>query len=132
MFAEIGGRTPRQLAAHSPVYARWLRPRLKSGEIIVLLAEVPDHGIVASGGIWFRAEQPRPEVPQFRVPYLVSMYTLPEFRGQGIARRIVREALRICRARGYARVALHAAPGARRLYRSLGFERSWEMRRALA
>lgn len=87
--------------------------------------------IIASGGIWFRPEQPRPGIPQLTVPYILSMYTEPAFRGQGQAGRIVREALRICRRAGYTRVTLHAARKARRLYTRFGFERAWEMRAPL-
>jgi ribosomal protein S18 acetylase RimI-like enzyme len=128
MFGEIGGRTPRQLAAHDRVYKRWILPRLRTGEVIVILVETPAHGIVASGGVWFRPEQPRPEAPKPDIPYLFSMYTEPEFRRLGFAREIVREAVRIARARGYPRVVLHAAPNGRPLYAGLGFERTWEMR----
>ena len=128
MFAEIGGRTPRQLTAHDAVYRKWMLPRIASGEVLVLAAETTGHKIVASGAIWFRPEQPRPGAPQQTVPYLFSMFTEPEYRRQGLARRIVREALRICRTRGYTRVVLHAAPTGRLLYRGLGFERTWEMR----
>jgi GNAT superfamily N-acetyltransferase len=131
MFAEIGGRPPKQLRAHDPVYRRWILPRLRSGEIVMLLAQTADHRTVASGGIWFRPEQPRPGAPRTTVPYLFSMFTEPEYRRRGLARRIVRETLRICRKLGYARVVLHAAPKGRALYRGIGFERSWEMRIAL-
>jgi GNAT superfamily N-acetyltransferase len=128
MWAEIGGSTPRQLAAHGRVYKRWLLPRLASGEVIVLLVEAKNGNVVASGGIWFRDQQPIPKLPQFAVPYLFSMFTEPEFRGRGLAGWIVRESIRISRARGYRRVVLHAAPKGRPVYRRLGFDRAWEMR----
>jgi GNAT superfamily N-acetyltransferase len=128
MWAEIGGRTPRQLAVHDGVYRRWILPRLRSGEVTVILMEEPGRRVIASGGIWFRPEQPRPGAPRSSVPYLFSMYTEPEFRRRGLAQRIVREAVRICRARGYRRVVLHAAPHGRPLYQGLGFQRAWEMR----
>ena len=131
MWTSIGGRTPGQLTAHDRVYRQWIVPRLRSGEVIVLVIERPNGGVVASGGIWFRPEQPRPGAPQRDIPYLFSMYTEPGFRGRGLASRIVREALRISRRHGATRVTLHAAPMARRMYRSLGFERAWEMRIAL-
>jgi GNAT superfamily N-acetyltransferase len=132
MWVDIGGRTPRQLAAHDRVYRRWLLPRLLSGEIVVWVLESSPGVVVASGGVWFRPEQPRPENSRFTVPYLFSMFTEPAFRKQGRGRRIVEEAVRLCRRRGYTRVVLHAAPMGRPLYRALGFERSWEMRRVLA
>ncbi len=128
MFTEIGGRTRRELAAHVKGYRAWVAPRLKSGEIVVFLVEAGAHGAVARGGRWPRPAPPRPEAPHARVPYLFSMYTEPGFRGRGLASRIVREAIRRSRRQGYTRVVLHAAPLGRRVYRRLGFERSWEMR----
>ncbi|MCI4348230.1 MAG: GNAT family N-acetyltransferase [Thermoplasmata archaeon] len=128
MWIDVGGRTSKQISAHDPVYRRWILPRVRSGEVIVIVIEAPGRRVVASGAIWFRPEQPRPGAPQLTVPYLFSMYTEPQFRGRGLASRIVRETLRICRRRGYIRVLLHAAPLGRPVYRRLGFERSWEMR----
>lgn len=128
MWAEIGGRTARELATHDRAYRRWALPRLKSGELVALVIESPGGGIAASGAVWFRPDQPRPGLSQLDAPYILSMYTEPRFRRHGLARRIVREALRICRKRGYRRVVLHAAPKGRRLYRTEGFERTWEMR----
>jgi GNAT superfamily N-acetyltransferase len=128
MFAEIPGNSARRLSAHDAVYRRWILPRIRSGEVIELLVESRTGRVIASGGIWFRPEQPRPSLARPVVPYLFSMFTEPKFRRRGFARRIVREALRICRARGFRRVTLHAAPKGRPLYRAMGFERSWEMR----
>ena len=131
MFGEIGDGTLRELAAHAPLYRHWMTPRLRSGEVIALVVDWPGLGVVASGCIWFRPEQPRPTAPRTTVPYVFSMYTDPEYRRRGLARRIVREVLKICRDQRYSRVVLHAARPARRLYKSLGFERSWEMRATL-
>lgn len=128
MFTEIGGRSPRQLRAHAAVYRRWLLPRLRSGEAILLLLETREHVVGASGGVWFRPEQPRPEAARLQVPYIFSMYTEPGFRRRGLAGQLVRELLRVSRSKGYRRVTLHAAPAARGIYRRAGFERTWEMR----
>lgn len=128
MFEEIGGRSPQQLRSHDALYRKWISPRLRSGEVVILLLETGNHRVAASGGIWFRPEQPRPGAPRQRVPYVFSMFTEPNYRRRGLARRIVKEVLKICRRLGYSRVVLHAAPKGRPLYRGLGFERSWEMR----
>jgi GNAT superfamily N-acetyltransferase len=128
MWVELGKRTPRQMMIHDRLYRRWVLPRLRSGELVAWIVEGPSRRILASGGIWFRPEQPHPGFPQVTVPYLLSMYTEPEHRGRGYAGRIVREAVRLCRQRGYHRMLLHAAPLGLRLYRQAGFKRTWEMR----
>ncbi len=131
MFAAIGGRSPRQLHAHDAVYRRWLLPRLRSGETVLLILETPQHAVAASGGVWFRPEQPRPEAPRSTVPYIFSMFTEPAQRKHGLAAQLLQEMLRVARQRGYRRVVLHAAPAARRIYRRAGFSRTWEMRAEL-
>ena len=128
MWVELWKPSPRQMAMHDRSYRRWLLPRLRSGELVALVIEGPAHRVLASGGIWFRPDQPRPGLTQLTVPYLLSMYTEPEHRGRGFAGRIVHEAVRLCRQRGFLRVLLHAAPLGRRVYREAGFKRTWEMR----
>lgn len=99
-----------------------------SGELTGVIAETPDGRTVASGLVWFRAEQPRPDFQGFESPYILSMFTEPAVRGRGIATRIVRELLAICRERGFPNVGLHASRFGRDIYRRVGFERTWEMR----
>ena len=50
------------------------------------------------------------------------MYTDPEFRRQGIARRLMQTMIDWCRKEGFVRVDLHASDKGRPLYESLGFE----------
>jgi GNAT superfamily N-acetyltransferase len=77
--------------------------------------------------------QPRPVLlGRGEVPYILSMYTEPEFRRRGVASRLVREMVRWSKARGYGRVLLHASRYGRPVYERLGFEPSSEMRRELA
>ena len=56
------------------------------------------------------------------------MYTDPEFRRQGIARRLMQTMIDWCRKEGFVRVDLHASDKGRPLYESLGFEPTNEMR----
>ena len=131
MFDEIGGRTQRELSEHTPIYRRWIRPRLRSGELVAYVAESGAGAVLGSGAVWFAPAQPRPGMPQARAPYILSMFTEPHARGRGIAARIVRELLRLARSMDYPRVTLHASPQGRPVYRRLGFTRTWEMRRWL-
>ncbi|HEX2022582.1 MAG TPA: GNAT family N-acetyltransferase, partial [Candidatus Thermoplasmatota archaeon] len=131
MFEEMGEGSRADLDAADPVYRRWARRKLRSGEMAAFVAEVGG-ARVASGCVWLQPVQPRPGHPEGRQPYLLSMFTEPAHRGKGIAARIVKEAMRWSRARGFARMALHAAPMGRRVYRALGFARTWEMKAKLS
>jgi GNAT superfamily N-acetyltransferase len=111
-------------------YARWLRRRLVSGTVIAWIVEV-DATPVASGALWLRPGQPRPDDARGVTPYLMSMFTEPEHRRGGHGRAIVDVAMAWARGAGYRRIALAASPMGRPLYRSLGFDRTWEMHRRL-
>jgi GNAT superfamily N-acetyltransferase len=128
MWTEIGRDTEAEISEHDPRYRAWAASRLESGELAGSIVEAPDGSIVGSGLVWFRPDQPRPQIPQLISPYILSMYTVPEWRRRGIASRIVRELVAICREQGYPNVELHASKRGRGVYQHLGFARTWEMR----
>lgn len=128
MWSAIGHRTEAEISEHDGRYRRWARPRLASGELVGVVAESPEGRPVGSGLVWFRSDQPRPKIPMLTIPYILSMYTDPGWRGRGIASEIVRRLVVACRTRGYPSVVLHASEQGRSVYRHLGFERTWEMR----
>ncbi|GAB76520.1 Ribosomal protein S18 acetylase RimI [Austwickia chelonae] len=57
-----------------------------------------------------------------RVAYVADMCTVPEFRGQGLGRALLRAATRWAGHQGAGRVHLYATEQGRRLYSSEGFE----------
>ena len=129
MWTDIAHHTEAQISDHDLRYRPWAKRRLASGELAGVVAETREGRAVASGLVWFRAEQPRPDFQGFESPYILSMFTEPAFRGRGVATRIVRELLTICRERGFPNVGLHASRFGRGVYRRVGFERTWEMRK---
>ncbi len=131
MWSDVGGRSEKEIATHYRAYRRWLASRLGSGELFGFVAETEGHRVIGSGCLWFHPDQPRPGLLKSSTPNILSMFTEPAYRGRGVGTRIVREAMRMARKRGFRRIVLHAAPLGRSLYRRLGFERTWEMRRWL-
>ena len=128
MWEDIADHTEAELDAADRVYRQWTRRRMKSGKLVGFLAETRDGRVVSGGCVWLQEIQPMPGRPDRVQPYLLSMYTEPEFRGRGLATRIVREAIRWSKARGYFRLSLHASDFGRAIYQRQGFKRSWEMR----
>ena len=108
-------------------YAADLQRHLTDGRLQAWVIE-SDYRIVASGAIWYLDWLPRPDDFTGRLPYLHSVYTVPEFRGIGLARRIITRMLEECRAQGLKRVSLHASPAGREIYEALGFKPTNEMR----
>jgi GNAT superfamily N-acetyltransferase len=127
MWRAIGHHSERAIATHAGPYGRWLRPRLRDGEVVAWVAEVGNEP-VGSGSVWFMPQEPRPGIPLGVIPYIMSMYTRPDHERQGIATAIVRRLVRVARNSGAARVTLHAADQGRPVYERLGFEPTAEMR----
>lgn len=130
MWQDIGRHGHAAIAAHGPVYRRWVAREMSARRFIGWVVTAGRGGPVAgSGAVWLAPQQPRvPPLDARAIPYILSMYTEPEFRRRGVAGAIVRAVVDWARRHGYPRVTLHAAPLGRSLYASLGFERSWEMR----
>lgn len=64
-------------------------------------------------------------------PYLLNVYTYPEFRQQGLARMLTEQAIEWCRSEGFKILWLHASEYGRPLYESLGFVATNEMKLVL-
>jgi len=128
MWSDIGNRTEAEISEHDTRYRPWAKQRLRSGELVGCVAEASDGSAVASGLVWFRPDQPRPKLPTLVSPYVLSMYTEPAWRGRGLATRVVRELVATVRDAGYPNAELHASRFGRRIYRRVGFDRTWEMR----
>ena len=70
-------------------------------------------------------------IPTFSHPtgkrsHLMNVYTAPDYRGQGIARRMVEMLMEEARRRGVTEISLDATASGRPLYRKLGFRDSEE------
>ena len=128
MWEDIGFKEPSSLDEADRDYRKWAKVQLKNGTFVGWIAETPDNVVAGGGCVWLRPEQPRPNLPQLVEPYLLSMFTEPEFRRNGVASKIVAEAIKWCRRKGYRRILLHASKKGRALYRRYGFIRTWEMR----
>lgn len=128
MFVDMGPATQEQLAALDRTYARFVRREMKARRLSCYLAETKEGKVVAGGAIWLRETPPRVNFPGGRIPYLMSFYTEPAFRGKGLATRIVKEAMKWGSERGYPWMMLHATAAGRGVYEKLGWEPTSEMR----
>jgi GNAT superfamily N-acetyltransferase len=129
MWEEIGGRTPAELDRADPAYRRWVVREVRARRFIGFVIEDGRGHVAGSGAVWLQPAQPRPgRLSRLRMPYIMSMYTEPAFRGRGVASRIVRAMVRWSTLRGYHRIFLHASHAGRPVYAKLGFTDGSEMR----
>jgi GNAT superfamily N-acetyltransferase len=131
MWAEIGIRDRQALDRADTEYRSWTRKGFRNRTLLGWIVEDENKNLAGSGCLWLRPSQPRPRRRITSQPYLLSMYTEPNFRGKGVASRIVDEAKHWSKKKGFPELALHASTMGRRVYSGRGFKRSWEMRARL-
>jgi GNAT superfamily N-acetyltransferase len=133
MFEELHG-APSRDNKWEEEYLKFVKEMTKEERFVGFLFESKkDKMPIASGCLWIRDLPPRPSTSSHNglEPYLLSMYTVPEYRGVGLAPRIVHEAMKWSKRKGFSRITLHASRMGRPIYKKLGWERGWEMRRKL-
>ena len=129
MFADMG-TAPERLEAVAQASESWLRAALADGRYfgwLVTLAEDPS-AIVAGAGMIVMDWPPTARDQGTKRAYLLNVYTEPEHRRRGLARRLTAEALREAERLDIRVVTLHASEQGRALYEQLGFEPTNEMR----
>jgi GNAT superfamily N-acetyltransferase len=128
MWTDMGVRDRPRLERADRAYRRWATTRLRNHQLLGWLVENRDGKIAGGGCVWLQPIQPGPNQTGTIQPYLLSMYTSPDFRRRGVASMVVGEAIGWCRTRGYNRLRLHASEMGRPVYKKFGFRRGWEMR----
>ncbi|MCX6027874.1 MAG: GNAT family N-acetyltransferase [Chloroflexi bacterium] len=127
MFEDMGVRDTTALDAMDAACTEYFAEALPRGEFRAWVA-VADNAVVASGGLVIYAVPPSVRNLSGRVGYIMSMYTLLKWRGQGIATAILQTILDHLRAQGVGMATLHASTAGRPIYEREGFEPSNEMR----
>jgi GNAT superfamily N-acetyltransferase len=127
MYIDMGTTDVRMLDEVERASQEIFGESLRNGTYRGWFAEV-DGQVIAGGGVLLLAFQPGPREPRPVRPFIVNVYTEPAHRRRGLARRLMEVMVEWCRAQGYAGVSLHASDHGRRLYESMGFLPTNEMR----
>lgn len=80
--------------------------------------------VIATSGMSFVEKPPYYGCPDGRLGLLSGMYTVPEFRRQGIARELLRRVVQEARAYGCGSVQITASDAGVLLYTAFGFEKN--------
>ena len=130
MFAE-NGVAIESLDAMREAFAAWLAPRLEDGRYFGFVLE--HEGSVIAGVGLILLDWP----PHFLHPrnaergYILNVFVEPEYRGQGLAKKLMALADEEFRRRGVAFEVLHASGMGRPVYEGLGWIAMPEMGKAL-
>jgi GNAT superfamily N-acetyltransferase len=127
MYEDMDYKDAAALSAMVSVTTSYIAKAMAEGSFRSWLASV-DTRTVAGGAIIVSPWPAHPYDLECRRVTILNVYTDRDYRRRGIARRILQTIIAWCRREGSARVDLHASPGGRHLYESLGFEPSNEMR----
>jgi GNAT superfamily N-acetyltransferase len=131
MFLEMGYPDGDAMQQMCEAFRPWLRRMMQSDHYLTWFAVDTSGAIAASLGLWLMDWPPHMLGPGPWRANILNVYTRPESRRNGLARRLAETALEWCRANGISTVILHASDAGRPIYASIGFKPSTEMRIAL-
>ena len=123
MFEDMGvSKSEEEIARFMEANRRYFSTAIPAETFLGWVAVSEETGeSVATGGMSFFQRAPNFTSLDGREGYLLNMYTLPEWRQQGIAKGIVSAILEHARSIGIAVVRLHASSKGRPVYEKLGF-----------
>src|SRR5579872_5868160 len=130
MYEDMHYNDPQTLDAMASLSSSYLETAMADGSFRAWLAAAGDR-VVAGGAVVISPWPAHPYDLECRRATILNVYTDPEYRRQGIARRLMETMIAWCRQQGFARITLHASEEGKPLYESLGFEPSNEMRLSL-
>ncbi len=128
MFRDMGYTDAAALDAMQAASEPYIRRGLEEGFYFGWIAETRAGRVAGGGGVITPPWPAHPRDPRPTKAYILNVYVYPEFRRRGLARRLMEITLDWCRRQGYGVVSLHASDEGRRLYESLGFQPTNEMR----
>jgi len=128
MFFDMGYGDTAWLDEMAAAFLPWLRQKMESGEYLEWFAVAPDGSIAAGAGLWLMDWMPHRGSSNSRRGNVLNVYTERPHQRRGLARRLMGVVLDDCRVKGLGVVILHSSDEGRRLYESLGFKPTNEMR----
>ncbi len=128
MFRDMGHLDEDSLDKMCQAFRPWLERKMRDAEYLAWFA-VDSGGAIAAGvGLWLMDWPPHMLAPGAPRGNILNVYTRPQNRRHGLARRLMETAIDWCRANHVRAVILHSSDDGRRLYESMGFRATNEMR----
>lgn len=102
---------------------RYFFDSLTEGSFVAWIVE--DGGrIVATSGMCIHSTAPNYSNPSGESAYILNMYTVPEWRGRGLASSLFSRLIEEARERGCGKATLHATKAGRKVYEKFGFHQT--------
>jgi GNAT superfamily N-acetyltransferase len=130
MFESMGIQDSALLDVMCGKMNTYLGIAMPTNEYVGWVAEVEGRPI-ASGGVVIHNLPPGPRNLDGREGYIMNVYTVPEWRGHGVATAIMQVIMEYLSGLHIPVATLHASEAGRPIYEKLGFRSTNEMRLAL-
>jgi GNAT superfamily N-acetyltransferase len=119
MFRDMG--IPAEFETMAAAMELWLRRAIPSKSYLGWLAATEAGAVVAGGGLLVIPWPPGPMTMDPRCGFVFNVYTQPEHRKHGLAKRLMDAMHDHCRAEGIERVVLNASVFGKPLYEAMGY-----------
>ncbi len=120
LFEETGELVERDVSAFAEAIHVFLIKSLPQKSFLAWIVE-SEHRIVACSGFVPFERLPVPENLLGKEGYILNMYTLPEWRGQGLATALLQAVISYAKETDIRRLWLHATDTGRPVYEKIGF-----------
>ena len=108
-------------------FAKWVTQAIANESYFGWLVETESHEVVAGGSLFLLPWPPSPTDLNWQRGYVFDVYTRPDHRLAGLARRVMGEIHQWAKQRGLKTIGLHPSREGRALYESLGYLPASEM-----
>ncbi|MCI0476147.1 MAG: GNAT family N-acetyltransferase [Anaerolineales bacterium] len=128
MFKDMRVGKSADLDAMDAQFGPWVADALAREIYLGWFITTAQGAIIAGAGMTIDDFPATPRDQTGRRVYVMNVYTDPQYRQRGLARRLMQTILDWCRVNGIHSVALQASDAGRPFYESLGFKTTNEMR----
>ncbi|MBT2636655.1 GNAT family N-acetyltransferase [Bacillus sp. ISL-39] len=121
LLKELGElNSPREEQLMETSTREYLESALSKNEFISYIAEKGEEPVGISGIVIFK-RPPYLENLKGIEAYILNMYTVPLYRGLGLAKELLELCIEECKESGVKRIWLHASEDGEPLYKKMGF-----------
>jgi GNAT superfamily N-acetyltransferase len=100
---------------------RYIAAELPAGGFLAWVGVDDGDQVIACGGLVFLQKPPSPQNQSGREAYIMNMYTVPPWRGRGVASRLFAAIVAQAREAGVRLIRLHTTADGRAVYERAGF-----------
>lgn len=122
MFHELGRHPDPGAPAFRDRAAIAFAEGFRHGTCEAWVAESADGELIGSVAMLIYPRLPSPESAALHEGYLLNVYTVPGWRGRGVAAALVSASIARARKLGLGRIRLHATEAGQRVYEKSGFK----------